>query len=132
MSNTHKSLILVRGLPGAGKSTFAKSLRGQHFEADQFFIGDDGVYRWDGMQIGEAHVWCQTSTELAMELRYPLIVVSNTFTTEKELKPYLNMARKHNYQTTVLIVENRNSTESVHNVPPEVIEKMRARFSVRL
>jgi len=43
-------LILVRGLPGSGKSTFAKSLGGVHIETDMFFI-QDGEYKFDGAKI---------------------------------------------------------------------------------
>ena len=32
-----KELFLLRGLPGAGKSTLAKSLGGKHIEADMYF-----------------------------------------------------------------------------------------------
>ena len=33
-----KELILLRGLPGAGKSTLAKRVCNQHIEADMFFM----------------------------------------------------------------------------------------------
>jgi predicted kinase len=127
-----KTLYLVRGLPGAGKSTLAASLGGMHYEADMYFINNEGQYKWDGMQIGEAHAWCQRNAAIAMACGVSKIVVSNTFTTEKELKPYLDLAKKHNYRTTTIIVENRNDTKSVHNVPVEAIEKMRERFVIKL
>jgi predicted kinase len=38
-----KELFLLRGLPGAGKSTLAKSLGGSHMEADKYFM-DKGEY----------------------------------------------------------------------------------------
>ena len=41
-----KVLYIVRGIPGSGKSTFAKSLGGTHFEADMFFM-KDGEYKFD-------------------------------------------------------------------------------------
>ena len=53
-----KELILVRGIPGSGKSTFAKSLGGTHFETDKFFMVD-GEYKFDGTKIKEAHKWCK-------------------------------------------------------------------------
>ena len=36
-----KELFLVRGLPGSGKSTFAKAIGGPVFEADQYFMPDE-------------------------------------------------------------------------------------------
>jgi len=42
-------LILVRGLPGSGKSTFAKTFGCLHVEADMFYIVG-GKYRFDGTE----------------------------------------------------------------------------------
>jgi adenylate kinase family enzyme len=37
-----KILYIVRGIPGSGKSTFAKTLGGIHIEADQYFVDKIG------------------------------------------------------------------------------------------
>lgn len=37
-------LILVRGLPGSGKSSFGNLISNDVLSADDYFIGDDGVY----------------------------------------------------------------------------------------
>ena len=97
-----KMLYLVRGIPGSGKSTFAKSLGGTHFEADQFFMVD-GKYKFDGSKLKEAHNWCQNIVNTAMILNLTAglnkrIVVSNTFTQEWEMKPYFEMAEHHGYK----------------------------------
>jgi adenylate kinase family enzyme len=46
-------LIIIRGLPGSGKSTFAKSyFNGYiHLEADMYFVQPDGSYDWVAEQI---------------------------------------------------------------------------------
>lgn len=132
-----KKLILVRGLPGAGKSTVAKLFytldpgNTVHFEADMFFV-KDGKYCFDASKIKDAHAWCQNVVGEYMKMSMPTIVVSNTFTQEWEMQPYINMAKRHGYQVTTLIVENRHGSESVHDVPAETLEKMKARFEVKL
>ena len=60
-----KNLYLVRGVPGAGKSTFAKNLGCTHFETDEFFMVD-GEYKFDPSKLKEAHAWCLDQVELAM------------------------------------------------------------------
>ena len=61
----NKNLYLLRGIPGAGKSTLAKQLGDSHFETDGFFMVD-GEYKFDPTKLREAHQWCQSQVELAM------------------------------------------------------------------
>jgi predicted ABC-type ATPase len=133
---TKPTLYLIRGVSGAGKSSLAATLKGLsiwtlHFEADMFFIDKDGNYNFDATKLQEAHNWCQTGVLYAM-LDGVEIIVSNTFTTEKELVPYLELAEEHNYRVVSLIVENRHGGKSVHDVPEAILEKQRNRFSVKL
>ena len=125
-----KELILLRGLPGSGKSTLAKRICNQHVEADEFFVVN-GKYQFDPTKLKQAHEWCQIQTEGWMMKGYN-VVVSNTFTQEWEMEPYLALARKYDYKVVSLVVENRHGNKSVHNVPDETIEKMRNRFNIKL
>ena len=131
-----KTLYIVRGVPGSGKSTFAKSLGGTHFEADMFFM-KDGEYKLDMSKIKEAHNWCQDSVNTAMIMNNTAglnetIVVSNTFTQEWEMKPYFEMAELHEYRVFSIILENRHGGVNEHNVPEDKIEQMKNRFEVVL
>ena len=132
----NKILYLVRGVPGSGKSTFAKSLGGSHFEADMFFMVD-GEYKFDGSKLREAHEWCQNSVNTAMLLNHtaglnPKIVVSNTFTQEWEMKSYIDMAKDWGYTVFTIIVENRHGGINTHGVPEDKLEIMRNRFELKL
>ena len=130
-----RKLIIVRGLPGSGKTTFAKMLAtamaGIHRETDMFFVDKNGVYRFDASKIREAHEWCQREVKHLMEYGHP-IVVSNTFTQEWEMQFYLNCAKQYGYEVTSIIVENRHGNASVHDVPGATIQKMKDRFEVSL
>jgi predicted kinase len=125
-----KELFLLRGTPGSGKSTLAKSLGGKHVEADMFHLDKDGNYNWKPEKVKDAHIWCQTIVGGWMADDEERIVVSNTFTQEWELKPYLEWAEDFGYTVFSLIVENRHGGKNVHNVPEEVLDKMRERFEV--
>ena len=127
-----KVLMLIRGCPGSGKSTFAKTLGGVHFEADMFFVDENGVYNFDATKIKLAHNWCMIQTQKAMVDNEPKIVVSNTFTQEWEMETYFKLANENGYMVYSIIVENRHGGKNTHRVPDEKIEIMKNRFEIKL
>ena len=119
-------LVLIRGLPGSGKSTEAKKLFGfKHFEADMYFIDENGEYKYEARKIRDAHNWCRLETYKAVENGLN-VVVSNTFTTNREIEPYFDIADM--FGITPVIVECKGKWKSVHNVPDEVINRMADRW----
>jgi predicted kinase len=132
-----KNLYLLRGLPGSGKSTLAKQLGGSHFETDKYFVDENGEYKFDGSKLKEAHQWCQDSVSNAMVLNHTTgenetIVISNTFTQEWEMEPYMNMAKEWGYKIFTIIVENRHGGVNQHGVPYEKLQQMNDRFEIKL
>lgn len=121
-------LILIRGIPGSGKSTLAKSILsqvyGKHMEADMYFMRE-GEYQFDATKLGAAHTWCQSETRDFL-MRDITVVVSNTFTTIKELKPYFAIAKELGIVPEVILCQNQFA--NVHNVPAESLKRMRDRF----
>lgn len=128
-----KSLIIVRGLPGSGKTTFANTiaLGAPVLSADDFFM-KDGKYNFDVNKLGQAHSWCVRKTEYFMENQKPRIFVANTNTTAKEMKPYYELAKKHGYAVFSIIVENRHHGVNMHNVPEGTLSAMKERFDIKL
>jgi len=137
-----KVLYIVRGIPGSGKSTFAKRLVGEDFlvcEADKYFIDKKtGEYNFDVTKIKEAHKFCQDTVETYMkdslvnDQFYREIAVSNTFTQEWEMEEYFKLAEKYGYMVFTIIVENRHGGVNQHGVPSDKLEQMRNRFEVKL
>jgi len=135
-----KLLVLLRGLPGSGKSSFAKHMWSDFVicEADQFFYDSEGNYNFDPSKLRDAHKYCRDRVETFMSDNeknpqfYPEIVVSNTFTREWEMDEYFKLAKKYDYQVVSLIVENRHGNKNVHGVPDSKIEEMRNRFEISL
>jgi len=127
-------LIIIRGLPGAGKTTIANILANNKYpviSADDYFM-HDGKYIYDSTKISDAHKYSLDTVNLSMINNIPIIYVANTFTTEKELESYYKIAENYNYKVFSIIVENRHGNESIHNVPNETILKMKNRFDVQL
>jgi len=131
-----KKLILLRGLPGSGKSTFADLIgaRGAgyaNFEADMYFM-KDGKYKFDPSQIKMAHNWCMIQTEKAMADDTSIIIVSNTFTQEWEMDFYYEKAKYYDYDVFSVILENRHDGVNEHGVPEDKLVQMKNRFEIKL
>jgi len=134
-----KNLYIVRGLPGSGKSTFAKSIAKpyQVFEADQYFM-KNGKYKFDPTKLKEAHNDCKNRVTRRMRetlfnlIFFRNIVVSNTFTQEWEMEFYFDIAKLYGYKVHTIIVENRHEGVNVHGVPEDKLQVMEDRFQIKL
>jgi hypothetical protein len=133
-------LVLVRGLPGSGKTTFAKNAyRGyEHLETDDLFM-KDGVYQFEPVMLGNYHRLVQLQTKAHLE-HDRNVVVSNTFSRIWEMQPYLDMKADitvyyvqppmckdlwtQDEEVDIPALAERN----VHGVPIGVISKMYARW----
>ena len=125
------ALYLVRGLPGSGKSTLAKRITPHVVEADDYFY-QDGVYRFSGEFIQEAHLACQERVARLILGQTDCIAVANTFTQRWELNVYYDLFGEHadireiTVHTTLSVGEL--AARCVHGVPAETIARMRARW----
>ena len=127
-----KILIIVRGIPGSGKTSFAEMLGRAICCADDFHITRDGKYVWKPERVGMGHDWCQRKCRRFMKKQVERIIVANTSTTEREMQPYMDLARQFGYKVFSVIVENRHGNASVHGVPEVTLDKMRERFNIKL
>ncbi len=124
-------LILVRGVPGSGKSTYANKtsdLLDYHVEADIYFVRTDGVYDFNPNLLKNAHEWCYTKA--IINLRYGAkdrnVYVSNTFTRIWEMQKYIDYAKANNIPFKV--VRCTGNYKNVHGVPDSKVKQMLERF----
>lgn len=141
----NKKLICFRGCSGSGKSfaaltlaeeLFMQGIKVFHIETDQYWIDLEGKYRWNPKYLGLAHQWCLANVVRQFEiLDFEVVIVSNTFTTLKELQPYLDFANSVGIE--IEIKEPNTSWKfdaeecfkrNRHNVPLEVIKKQISRW----
>ncbi|XP_068786197.1 uncharacterized protein [Struthio camelus] len=102
LRSSQKLLLILRGLPGSGKSTLSRFLLGQNcdgivFSTDDYFRQQDG-YTYNAAQLGDAHDWNQKRAKQAMEQGKSPIIIDNTNTQAWEMKPYVEMALEKGYR----------------------------------
>lgn len=132
-------LILLRGLPGSGKTTLGQiilrnlSIDDSHvLSADDYFIDENGNYNFDASKLKLAHNNCQEKCAERMKYEISKIVVANTFTQEWEMEKYNEMAERYHYRVHSVIVENRHDGKNIHNVPEDKLQQMKERFQIKL
>lgn len=136
IAEADKRLIMLRSLPGAGKSTLARRIGqgGVVLSTDDFFMVN-GRYLYDKEMIGQAHLWNQGRARQAMQKAINPVVIDNTNVTWDECRPYAKLATDHGYEVSyaepdtpwkfnVEELAKRNS----HGVPKEVIQNMLDRW----
>lgn len=130
------TLYIIRGIPGAGKTTLAEHIAfslnhaaGLNivlvFEADQYFYTLAG-YKFDGTKLREAHADCQHRTREWLKQGNNIAIVANTFTQRWEYQSYLNMAKE--FDVPVQVIEVHGDFENIHDVPADKVASMKNRW----
>lgn len=145
-----KQLIIMRGLPGSGKSTEAQARATAHMVArgksvaicstDDFHM-QDGKYVFQQENLGRFHVLNQRLVAGLMKLEVELIIVDNTNIRYRDMSSYRLSAREYDYKVKVLTIGEAElkgehtpsyiswcAEHNTHNVPREVIERMAMNF----
>ena len=127
----NKILTILVGLPGSGKSTYARQNvklhpRTKFFEADMYFTLDNGQYKFDPSKLNDAHTWCKIQVEQALVDGYD-VFVSNTNLTKWERAAYIDIAKSVG-DVNVRIVICTGTYKNIHNVPEEKIQKMKTKY----
>ena len=129
-----QKLIIVRGAPGSGKTTFANRLLNRcptsvktgrgivHWENDQFFM-KNGKYEWSRERLSEAIEWCNNQVVQSL-MRGATVIVANTFIKHVHMAELINAADSFGIPQVVFRMTGEH--KDIHNVPRDIVENMRA------
>lgn len=132
-----KRVYIMSGPSGSGKSTWANlglklNSQGQNVvivSADHFFVGDDGVYRFNPRLLGAAHDMCRRNYWEALDNpQVDAVVVDNTNTRTSEINDYVVEANRRNIKPVTIVrvicdVEKAVARNS-HGVPAGTVRDM--------
>lgn len=136
----NRTLFLMQGIPGSGKSTMAKVIADKYeaiiFSTDDFWItriGDQVIYSWNREKLGEAHRWNQRRcVQEMMSDDGGNIVIDNTNIKKRDAQVYFDLASMFNYDIQVVRVEvpvdvaiaRQESRPEDRRIPNHVIRNM--------
>lgn len=128
ISNGRQCCFLMQGPSGSGKSTRAREIAKEHnaviCSTDDFHYVN-GTYVWDRTNLAYYHAWNIWQVEQHL-LDGRNVVVDNCNLTQKDVQPYIDLARKLNVSVQVIRCEGRFDNE--HGVPREAVERMITRM----
>lgn len=129
-------LVLMRGLPGSGKTFLAQKIcgRGVVLSADHFFC-QGGKYNFDKSRLSEAHEWNKRRAKKYIQEGRSPIIIDNTNVEMWEMMPYVALALRAKYHVCVLEPDTpwkfdaRQLTQkNTHGVPRRTIDSMLERY----
>lgn len=115
------TLTLVRGIPGSGKSTFAKrAFPGALLLENDMFLMENGIYKWSPEKVKAAVHLCMKMAKMALE-NCSDVVIANTFTKLMYIEAYSKLASE--VGASFKVYRCNGNFKNVHNVPDNIVQK---------
>jgi predicted kinase len=131
----NKTVTIMRGVPGSGKSTKAATLGGLILAIDDFFTSKDGRYHWEAKKLAAGHAWNVSRCQDAMRNGNDNIIIDCVNGHAYDAKRYCQLAKEFDYNVVFVTADSSwafNAEECfsrcAHGVPLESIKRMLSSF----
>ncbi|KAJ8958237.1 hypothetical protein NQ318_017380 [Aromia moschata] len=141
----YKVLVLIRGVPGCGKSHLSRHILQStvgidpnyklHILSTDDYFYTNGVYKYNPEKISDAHGWNHNRAFNALSRGFSPVIIDNTNVQMWEMKPYAMMATDYGYIIEILEPDTHwcfNDKElakrNTHGVPRSKIKEMLERY----
>lgn len=121
-----KTLYIIRGIPGAGKSTLGLKLTQYCVAADDFMVNRQGEYEFIPTRLKECHDKCFNQVRDLLSRGKETVAVTNTFKAEWEYMRYIFLALSYGYN--VIGIDVAGSNKSVHGLSGADVLRFEASF----
>lgn len=120
------TLYLIRGIPGSGKTTFARKLLNANIVqaihcADDYMLNAGGAYEFNPAMLTHCHEQCFQATSRALS-QHKSVAVHNTFIKQWELERYHKLAASFDVSIVESVCQGR--WPNTHGVPEEKVKSM--------
>lgn len=144
--DTHKNFIILRGLPGSGKSYLAQKIlesaistgkvgSGAIFTVDQFFTDFQGNYNFRPSLLREYHGMNFDRCVNAFQSGIELMLLPNQNIKRSHYTHYVRAAQLFNYNVEIVEVGGFSDEDirfyherCIHNVPLDIIQRSAREF----
>lgn len=129
-----KIALIMRGIPGSGKSTMANQLAGDkgivHSADDYFGKGDD--YLFDPSRLAECHDLNLEAFAESIRARASIVVCDNVNMRRWCFEEYVAIAKEAGYLVAIVNMPHPEpevaAKRNIHKCPLETIKRMIARW----
>ena len=139
-----KIAIILRAVPGSGKSTFCSLVKEyvkdldisvDVFSTDNKFVTSDGKYDFDATKLGAYHIENLEDFKSALG-KTNVVICDNTNIGHRDYRPYASSAKAKGYKVVAVVFSPDTAdvhySRNVHDVPMATIEKMINRLSLNM